>query len=228
MIGNLFGVCRAVGWVSFREIIRDKILYNILVLAFLLLGLGFVATKLTFTHPDRVILDFGLTAVNLSCTMIAIFTGASVIGREFERRTIFVALSRPISKFQFLLGKFTGVALVIFLNWFLLTLAYLAILALVSWGGKGALADFSPALGIGLVMLLLQSWLLAAIAMMFSTVSTTSLSAVFTLGLYLVGKQHRADPLSRAQDARLAAGLHPRRRGGDFYRISGLSIWGSK
>lgn len=185
---NSLRTCGAVGWVSFQEIIRDKILYNILVLALLLLGLGFIATRLTFLRPDRVILDFGLTAVNLSCTMIAIFTGASVIGREFERRTIFVALSRPISKFEFLLGKYAGVSLVILMNWVLLSLVYLAILGMASASLEGGvLRDFHPALALGMVLVLIQSWLLAALALMFSTFSTTSLSAVFTLGLYLVG-----------------------------------------
>src|ERR1700688_738458 len=89
-------VVPTVGWVTFREIIRDKILYNILVVSVLLLGLGFLASKMTFVRPDRVVLDFGVSAVGISSVAIAILIGAGMVNRELERRTIFLALSRPI------------------------------------------------------------------------------------------------------------------------------------
>ncbi|MEO7162097.1 MAG: hypothetical protein ABI041_04185, partial [Bdellovibrionia bacterium] len=77
-------VTRAVGWVTFLEIIRDKVLYNIILCAGLLLSVGFLASRLTFIRPERVILNFGLTGVTLSCAMIAIFTGAGLLSKEFD------------------------------------------------------------------------------------------------------------------------------------------------
>jgi Cu-processing system permease protein len=179
-----FPVVRAIGWVTFLEIVRDKILYNIIVFAFLLLGVGLLASKLTFVRPDRVILDFGLSAVNLCCVLVGIFTGASALGREFERRTIFVALSRPISRFQFTVGKFAGIALVQLCNWALLTLAFLAILGMASMN-FGLM--MSSSLFWGLILVLAESLLIAGLALMFSTFTTTSLSAILTIGLFLVG-----------------------------------------
>ena len=81
-------VVRAVGWITFRELVRDKVLYNILLCSALLFGVSFLASRLTFIRPDRVLLDFGLSAVRLSCAMIATFNGAAMLGREIERRTI--------------------------------------------------------------------------------------------------------------------------------------------
>lgn len=177
-------VARAIARVTFSEVIRDKILYNIIVCAALLFAVGFLASRLTFIRPERVTLDFGMSAVNISCAMIAIFTGSSLIGREFERRTIYVALSHPISRAQFVLGKFLGIASVITVNWLLLALAYLLLL----WLSSGELAGLlSGALFAGIFLLLLQSWVIAGLSILFSTFSTTSLSAIMTIGLYLIG-----------------------------------------
>lgn len=177
-------VARAVGWVTFREIIRDKILYNIFLCAFLLFGVGFLASRLTFIRPERVILDFGLAAVSLSCATIALFVGSSILVREFDRRTIYVALCHPITRFQFICGKFVGLVGVITLNWALLSVAYLIILVFSS---ATAFETFSVTLFVGIFMVLIQSMVIACIAILFSTFSTTSLSAVYTIGLFLIG-----------------------------------------
>jgi len=183
---GILQVAHAVGRVSFSEIIRDKVLYNILLCAFLLLGLGIFASRVTVLKQDRLILNFGVSAVTLSCVMIAIFVGAGLIGREFERRTILVALSRPISRFQFVVGKFLGLAAVLALNWFLLSLAYLAILSFMASSVFSG-PEFFQTLTWALVLILFQSWMMAGIAVLFSSFTTTSLSVIMSLGIYLVG-----------------------------------------
>jgi ABC-type transport system involved in multi-copper enzyme maturation permease subunit len=178
-------VALAVARVTFLEIIRDKVLYNIILCAVLLLGLGYLAARLSFVRPTRLMLDFGITGVAISCAMIAIFTGATLIGREFDRRTIFVALSRPISRFQFILGKFLGLSGVLVVNWIGI--------AVVLVGGiwLSAISGFDGALSstffLALELALAQSLILAAMSIFFSAFTTTSLSVIFTIGLYLVG-----------------------------------------
>jgi ABC-type transport system involved in multi-copper enzyme maturation permease subunit len=179
-----WNVARAIARVTFFEVIRDKVLYNIIVCAALLFAVGFLASRLTFLRPERVTLDFGMSAVNISCAMIAIFTGSSLLGREFERRTVYVALSHPISRAQFVFGKFLGIVSVITVNWLLLSLSYLLLL----WLSAGELRVLmSGALAAGIFLLLFQSCVIAALSILFSTFSTTSLAAVMTIGLYLVG-----------------------------------------
>lgn len=174
----------AVARVTFWEIIRDKVLYNIVIFTVLLLGVGFLASRLTFARPERVVLDFGLSALSLACVMIAIFGGATLLPREFERRTLYLALSKPLTRPQFVVGKFGGLAMVILLNAFLLSIAYVIVLALT---GGGLAESWSPTLGLALFFLLLQSWMLAALAVAFSALSTASLASFFGLGIYLVG-----------------------------------------
>jgi Cu-processing system permease protein len=189
--------------VSFREIVRDKILYNILVIAILLMGLGFLASRLTFVRPDRVVLDFGVSAVNLSLVAIASLIGASLLNREVERRTMFLALSRPISRFHFVAGKYTGLCFVLLLNWFLVSAVCLGVLYLS--GGVEA-HSFSSTLFIGLGLLLLQSWMMAAVAVLFSSFSTTSLSAVLAIGVYLIGNNiSQLHDIARKAGSRIAS-----------------------
>lgn len=173
-------VVLATGKVTFVEIIRDKILYNSLIAGVFLLGVSYLASRLALTRPERVVLDFGLSVTNLACSMIAIFIGSPLLGKEFERRTIFMALSKPISRFQYLFGKYFGLIGVLIVNWILLSAVYLAIYAVI--GGK-----ISGVQIWALILVLIQSAVLAMIALMFSTVSTATIAAMFSLGLYFLG-----------------------------------------
>lgn len=176
-------VARAVGWVTFQEILRDRVLYNVLMCCFLLFGVSFLASRLTFIRPDRVLLDFGLSGVMLSCALLAILSGASLLAREFDRRTIYVALCHPISRGQFLLGKFLGLAAIVSLNWVFMAGAYLLMLQVLSDGQS----VFSSTLFAALFLIWVQSLVLSSLAIFFSTFTTTSLAVVFSIGLYLVG-----------------------------------------
>ncbi len=177
-------VIASVAKVSFLEIISDKILYNIIVIATVLMGLGFLASRLTYVRPDRVVFGLGVLGVGVSLSSIAIFIGAAVLNREVERRTMYLALSRPISRFQFIAGKFVGLSWVLILNWVLVSAVFLTIL--VTSGGLET-HSFTPTLFIGLVLLLFESFILAAVAIFFSSFSTTSLSAILAVGMYLLG-----------------------------------------
>lgn len=183
-VPNTRTVLQAVGWVTFLEIIRDRVLYNIILCASLLLALGVLASKLTVIHPERVILDFGLSAVMISCCTIAVFTGSGLLGKEIERRTLYVALSRPITRTQFILGKFLGLVFVLVLNWGLLVLSYLMIVGYSSENGRDW---YSPILWVALMLTLIASFLMASLAVFFSSFSTASLSVIFSLGMYLIG-----------------------------------------
>lgn len=179
-------VLGAIGWVTFLEIVRDKILYNIILFAMLLLGVTVLASQLTFIHPERVIVDFGISAINISCSMIAILLGASLIGKEFERRTIWVALSHPISRGEFVLGKFLGLSGVVILNWAMLCLAFLGML-LAFGGTQAGPFQFQFTLFFALFCVVLQSLVLMSLAILLSTFSTTSLTVMMMIGFYLLG-----------------------------------------
>jgi Cu-processing system permease protein len=173
-------VSMAVGRVTLSEILRDKVLYNIFLFALLLFGVSFAASQLTFLTPERVVLDFGFSAINISCAMVAILNGSAMLAKEFDRRTIFVALARPITRLQFVGGKFFGLCGIVFLNW--LMLSTLETTLYFYLGGV-----WSATYGLALIFILLQSFVLAALSVFFSSFVTTSLSVVILVGLYLIG-----------------------------------------
>ena len=171
---------RSIGWVTFQEIVSDKILYNVILCGGLLFGVTYLTSQLSFIGQDRIVLDMGLTTLNLSSVFIAIFAGVPLLAREVDRRTILISMSRPIGSFQFLMGKYLGLMGVVVLNWFILTLLYLGFLNL--FGG-----ECSGALVWGIILVLCQSFLAGALAIFLSTLTTTSLAGVMSIGLFLVG-----------------------------------------
>jgi len=173
----------AIARVTFSEIIRDRVLYGAVMICGLLLVLGGLVSRLSFIRPERILLDFGIFGMALSGAFLGILAGAVVIAREFDRRTVFMALARPISRLEFLVGKYAGVAVVLVLNSLLLSAGFLLVLRLLPGGG----ALIGPTVLQALALLGVQSLVLAAISLFFSSFSTPSLSIVMALGMYLVG-----------------------------------------
>ncbi len=177
---TLLAVAWAVCTVTAREILREKLLYNVVLITFLLFGVGTLASRLTYIHPERIMLDFGLASVFLSSSGIAILMGSIILAREIDRRTIHVALSHPVSQFQFACGKYLGLAAVILLNWCILVPCFLGMLSLS--GGTT-----STTLFVALFFALLQGWMLGALALMLSSIFTSSVSVIISIGLFFLG-----------------------------------------
>jgi len=166
--------------VTFKEIMQDRVLYGALICGILLMAFSVLVSSLAVIKKDRVILDFGLMVVHFFCAFIAVFYSSHVLAKEKERKTIFLVLSRPVTKLQFLLGKVFGVTQVVFVNWLMFCLFYL--MTLFAFGG-----GFSGVLIWALVLAFFQSILLACVAVFFASFSTATLSLMFSLGVYLLG-----------------------------------------
>ncbi|QOJ36277.1 MAG: ABC transporter permease [Nitrospira sp.] len=165
---------------AFRESLRDKILYNLIVFAGLLIGLSVLLADLSITEHHKIIADMGLAAINLIGVIIAIFIGISLVNKEIERRTVYTIMARPISRTSFILGKYFGLALTLFVNMAIMLVVFLGTLWLyrVPIG-----SSFFQATQLIFVEILVVT----AIALFFSTFSSSTLSAILTLGLYVIG-----------------------------------------
>ncbi|MBK9293196.1 MAG: ABC transporter permease subunit [Oligoflexia bacterium] len=105
---------------TFKEMIRDRVLYLLLFFSFFLIAFSYLLGALSFAEQQRIITNMGLMAIQISCCGLAVFLGSSLVWREIERQTVLVLLSKPISRFEFLFGKYLGLSLVlILLNAFL-------------------------------------------------------------------------------------------------------------
>lgn len=165
---------------TFRETIRDKILYNLVFFALLLIGSSVLLGTLTIGEQARIVKDLGLAAINLVAVIIAIFLGVGLVSREIERRTIYTILARPITRIQFVLGRYIGLAGIVTVNIVTMFAMFLATIWLSGFPIHAALFQ-------AVQLILVESLVVMAIALLFSTFSSATLSASMTIGLYIVG-----------------------------------------
>lgn len=169
---------------TFRETIRDRILSVLLVFALLMIASSVVFGTLTIGQDQKIVLDLGLGAIELFGVAIAIFVGTSMIYKEIDKRTVYVVLTKPVPRPVFLLGKFLGLSLTLWVLLGLMGLGYLGLAA-----AKGV---FAPALLGAIGLIGLQLMLLVALTVFFSSFTSPILGMVLTFSLYLIGHNTEA------------------------------------
>jgi ABC-type transport system involved in multi-copper enzyme maturation permease subunit len=186
-------VISAVAVNVFRESVRDRVPYNLVLFAVLLIGSSYLIGQLTAGQDVKIIKDLGLAATSVFGLFIAIFIGIGLVSKEVERRSIYALLAKPVSRRQFIAGKYAGLVLTLAVNVAVMTLALYAVLAYMSWtespqfkaAWETPAAD--PALLKASLLIFVELMLVTALALFFSTFSTPILSAVLTFGLYIAG-----------------------------------------
>jgi ABC-type transport system involved in multi-copper enzyme maturation permease subunit len=187
---------KAVGAIAvnvFRESVRDKVLYNLVLFAILLIGASYLLGQLTAGQDVKIIKDLGLAATSIFGLFIAIFIGIGLVSKEVERRSIYSLLAKPIHRYQLVLGKYAGLTLTLAVNVAVMTVALYAVLGYMAWGVSPEAQRawdapaLDPAIAKAVVLIFFELMLITAIALFFSTFSTPILSAAFTFGLFIVG-----------------------------------------
>jgi ABC-type transport system involved in multi-copper enzyme maturation permease subunit len=168
---------------TFKESVRDRVLYNLIVFAFLLIGAALLFGSISIGNEEIILVNLGLSSISVFGLLMAIFIGIGLVSKEIERRTIYSILSKPVRRAEFIVGKYLGLYLTLLMN-----------TAIMTAGFYGALFYQKRRLGLAdLVALeaayfiLLQLALVVGLALFFSCISTPILSAVFTFCLYVIG-----------------------------------------
>lgn len=165
---------------TYMEIIRDRILYGLLVFAFLLIGMSLALGELSFAEQSRISANFGFTAIHLSMVALSIFVGSTLVAREIDKKTILTLLARPISRPQFLLGKCLGLTLI--------TLTVVVGLALVLVGVFLVLkVSINAQFAIALLGVLFESLILLGLTIFFGSFASPMMAVAFSVGLFLIG-----------------------------------------
>jgi ABC-2 type transport system permease protein len=164
---------------TFREAIRHRILYLLLVFAVAMISFAQILSLLTVGSEEKIIKDFGLASIDVFGVLTSVFVGIGLVSKEIERRTVHTLLAKPIHRFEFILGKYAGLTLTLLVNTGVMSLWFFLVLAL-----KGM---FDGRLWIAVLLLFFQSLLITALAVLFSCLSTPILSSVMTLALYVIG-----------------------------------------
>lgn len=173
---------------TFKEAIRDKILYNLLFFALLMIGSSLLLATLTVGEQSKIIIDIGLASINIFGVLISVFLGIGLISKEIEKRTIYNIISKPVARYQFLIGKYAGLLLTVVVNTAIMGTGLYLVLFLneLRWGHSILNVNFD--IWKAIYLMLLEFMVITAIAIMFSTFSSSStLSAIFTIATYVVG-----------------------------------------
>jgi ABC-type transport system involved in multi-copper enzyme maturation permease subunit len=187
---------RVIGHVAvnvFKESVRDKILYNLVVFAVLLISASYLIGELTAGQDVKIIKDLGLASISIFGLLIAIFIGIGLVWKEVEKRSIYTLLPKPMRRQEFLLGKYFGLVLTLVINVAVMTLALYAVLAYMqaetpeniraSWPAPAT----DPAMLKAIALIVLELLLVTAIALFFSTFSSPFLSAMMTVAVWVIG-----------------------------------------
>jgi ABC-type transport system involved in multi-copper enzyme maturation permease subunit len=166
---------------TFRETVRERVLYNLLFFAAIMTVSGLLLGRLSIRQDEKIIKDLGLAAMDLFGTVIAIFVGVGLVSKEIEKRSLHPLLAKPISRDEFLIGKFAGLGFTLAVNVSVMALGlYLTLLATGRRLDPGLLKAIYP-LFLGLLTTL-------SLALLFSVFTSSALAAVCTFSLVMAGR----------------------------------------
>jgi len=193
----------AIATVSVRETLRRKVQVNLLVFGTLLVLASYLISTLTLGEQHRIISDVGLSTMHLIGTLLAVFLGSSLVAGDVERRVLYPVVAKPATRSQYLLGRYLGLSCALILNLAVMAAALSGALAFEA-GAKALdttlLASFT--------MMAVQFLVVAAVAVFFSSITSTTLAAIFTLSIAIAGQlTNEMRNLWRGGGAWLARGL---------------------
>lgn len=168
---------------TFREAVRDRVLYNLIAFAVLLSGAAILVGQISIDIEKLVVINLGLTAVSLFGVVIAIFIGIGLVSKEIEKRTLYTVLSRPVRRWEFIVGKFFGLAGTLVVNAFFMAIGVFGALLYVAHKFQKPDAWVLVAL----YFIILQFVIICSLALLFSSFSSPLLSAVFAFSLFVIG-----------------------------------------
>jgi ABC-type transport system involved in multi-copper enzyme maturation permease subunit len=166
---------------TFRESVRERVLYNLVIFAILMTVSGLLMGELSIRQDEKIIKDIGLAAIDLFGNLIALFIGIGLVSKELERRSLYPLLAKPLGRTEFLLGKFVGLASTLAVNVAVMTAGMYATLF---WTRRVV----DPALLGAVYALYLVLLLVVCIALFFSTVTSPLVGMICTISMVLAGR----------------------------------------
>lgn len=166
---------------TFREAVRDRVLYNLVLFVLLITGSAIFLGELTAGHEARTIVNLGLGAMLVFGAFISIFVGVGLVSKEIEKRTVFAIFSKPIGRGEFIVGKYLGLCLTLLVNVSVMGVG--VSLALLYVGG----GNLVFAVWAAIFLIFLELSILTAVAILFSSFSSPALSALLTFFVFIIG-----------------------------------------
>jgi Cu-processing system permease protein len=173
----------AIAAVTVREALSRKVQVNLLIFAALLLAMSYLASWLTLGWSHRIIADLGLSAMELVGVLLAVFFGADLVAGDVHRRIIYPIVAKPVSRLQYVLGRYLGLSSALLLNLLAMAALLSALLALDARSAE----PLDRSLAGAIALLAVKILTIAAVAVLFSCFTNTTLAAIFALTLTIAG-----------------------------------------
>ena len=174
---------QAIAFNTFREAVRDRVLYNLIFFAVLLMASAPLLSQISIGVQRVLLINLSLTAISIFGTIISIFVGISLVAKEIEKKTLYPVLARPVGRGEFILGKYFGLAGTLAVNTAAMAIGFYLALFLMTH-------HFTPAdanVLVAVYFLLLQFCVVIGLALLFSSFSSPLLSALFALSMFVAG-----------------------------------------
>lgn len=168
---------------AFREAVRDRVLYNLVLFVLLLTAGAVFIGELSASQESKIIVDMGLSAMLLFGVFIAIFVGVGLVYKEIERRTVYAMFSKPVGRGEFLVGKYLGLCLTLLINVVVMGAGVSLALIYVKGGWTPLALNIWPAV----LLIYMELMILTAVALLFSSFSSPALSALLTFFIFIIG-----------------------------------------
>src|SRR5436309_13512767 len=168
---------------TFREAVRDRVLYSLVFFALLMMLAAVVVGQISIGIEESVIVSLGLSAISVIGLLISVFIGVGLVSKEMEKRTLYALLAKPVRRWEFLLGKFGGLVLTLAVN-----TAAMGLGLFLAWlYVKPSFERGDATLFVAVYFIWLKLVLVVALALLFSCFTTPLLAILFTVGIYIVG-----------------------------------------
>jgi ABC-type transport system involved in multi-copper enzyme maturation permease subunit len=166
---------------TFRESVREKLLYLVIIYAIVLIISVFILSPLSVgAAKGKIVTDVGLAGISILGILTAIIVGSNLVHKEVDKKAVLMVLTRPVSRAEYLIGKFAGVAMSLSVLMGIMT-AVLVVMMLV---GSAAL---TPAVFLAIGLSFVETGLIIAVMVLFSTFTTPLLTSFFTICIFVAG-----------------------------------------
>jgi ABC-type transport system involved in multi-copper enzyme maturation permease subunit len=173
----------AITFNTFREAVRDRVLYNLIIFALLLVASAPLFGQISIGLEKLILVNIGLTAISIFGIIIAIFIGIGLVSKEIDKKTLYTILSRPVRRWEFITGKYLGLMMTLVVNAVFMTIGfYLALLV-----ATRTFTRDDASLLVAIYFIILEFFIVTAITLLFSSFSSPIFSAVFAFALFVIG-----------------------------------------
>ena len=168
---------------TFREAVRDRVLYNLILFVLLLLASAPLFGQISIGLERLILVNVGLSSISLFGVVIAILVGIGLVSKEIEKKTLYTILSRPVRRWEFIVGKYFGLLLTLLVNAAFMTIGFYIALLITQHG----LHRPDAGLLVAIYFIVLQFMMMVSLTLLFSSFSTPIFSAIFAFALFVIG-----------------------------------------